>query len=375
MKNTLKTVMVLALGVGIFACSPKAKLDKLEEKRKKLKTELSEIEEQIRSLDTSSNKTLLPLVRVDQARIGSFMHQVNVQGEVSSDRTVMINAEANGIIESIKVVEGQRVNKGQLLAEIDTEILSSNIQEVRTRLEFAEYNYEKQKELFDRGVGTEFELEQASNQVKTLKSQLETLQTQRSKAIVKAPFAGVIDEILTNEGEMTGMQSPLLRLVNNEEVKVGADISEHYYTKVKEGTKAKAYFPTLKDTIQLEITSIGNFIHPTNRTFRVKSLVKDNEQLLPNMLAELFITDLKLDSTVVVPSRGLLKSQQNEDYIFVLEPEGKNWKAKQVFIEVISRYKGEAAIKLKESESIKDGAKIVVDGGRGITDGDKVRTL
>lgn len=373
MKNRLRTIMVLAVGAGIFACSPQVKLDKLKEKRSKLKTELSEIDNQIRELDTSGAKTLLPLVKIDSARIGSFKHQINVQGEVSSDRTVMINAEANGLIESIKVSEGQKVNKGQILAEIDTEILSSNIQEVKTRLDFAEYNLEKQKELFDRGVGTEFELEQATNQVKTLKSQLETLQTQRSKAIVKAPFSGVVDEIMTFEGEMTGMQSPIMRLVNNKEVKVGADISEHYYTKVKEGTKAKAYFPTLKDTIELEITSIGNYIHPTNRTFRVKSVVEDNELLLPNMLAELYITDLKIDSAVVVPSRSLLKSQQNEDYIFVLEKNGKNWDAKRVFVEVISRHKGEAAIKTV-STSLKDGANVVVDGGRGITDGDKVRT-
>lgn len=372
MKNKLSILSFIVIGAVIAACSPQAKLDKLKEKRAQLKTELNEIDAQIRAMDTVK-ETLLPLVRTGKSRMGSFIHQINVQGEVSSDRTVMVNAEANGILESIKVVEGQSVKKGQVLAEIDTEILSSNIQEVKTRLEFAEYNYSKQKELFDRGVGTEFELEQASNQLKTLKSQLETLQTQRSKAIVKAPFEGIVDEIMSNEGEMTGMQSPLLRLVNNKEVKVAADISEHYYTKVQEGTKAKAYFPTLQDTVALEITSTGNYIHPTNRTFRVQSVVKDNEKLLPNMLADLFVTDLKLDSTLVVPAESLLKSQKNEDYIFVLEKEGDNWVAKQVFVEVISRYKGEAAISTLET-SLSEGAWIVTEGGRGITDGDKVRT-
>jgi RND family efflux transporter MFP subunit len=373
MRNRIKITVILALGAGIFACSPQAKLDKLKEKRTNLKAELATIDEQIRSMDTTTN-VMLPLVRANEARVGSYQHKINVQGGVSSDRAVMINAEANGIIESIKVSEGQKVNKGQVLAEIDTQILSSNIQEVRTRLEFAEYNYNKQKELFDRGVGTEFELEQASNQLNTLNSQLNTLQAQRSKAIVKAPFSGVVDEIMTNEGEMTGVQSPLLRLVNNAEVEVGANISEHYYTSVHKGTKALAYFPTLKDSMELEITSVGNFIHPTNRTFSVKAHIEDNERLLPNMLADLFITDLMLDSVLVVPSRGLLKSQKNEDYIFVLEKNGDNYKAKQVYIKVISRHKGEAAINVLKG-SVGDGAQIVVEGGRGITDGDIVRTL
>ena len=374
MRNRIKNTILIALGAGIFvACTPQTKLDKLKEKRKELKAEVAEIDEQIKGMDIKK-EIILPLVRAKKARVGSFIHQVNVQGEVSSDRTIMINAEANGIIESIKVREGQKVNKGQVLAEIDTEILASNIDEIKTRLEFAEYNYEKQKELNDRGVGTEFELEQASNQLKTLKSQLSTLKTQRSKAIVKAPFAGVVDEILTNEGEMTGMQSPLLRLVNNKEVEVTADISEHYYTKINVGTNAKAYFPTLKDTIDLKINSLGNFIHPTNRTFRVKARINDNERLLPNMLADLYITDLRLDSTLVVPAKGLLKSQKNEDYIFVLEKKGENYKTKQVYVEIISRYKGEAAIKVIGGK-VSAGDMIVVEGGRGITDEDIVNTL
>ena len=372
MRNKVTITALMALGLGLIACTPQAKLDKLKEKRSKLKTQLADLDNEIRELDTKDEDVLLPLVRANKAREGAFIHQINVQGEVSSDKTVMINAEANGIIETINVREGQKVNKGQVLAEIDTEILASNIEEVKTRLEFAEYNFDKQKQLFDRGVGTEFELEQASNQVSTLKSQLATLQTQRSKAIVKAPFAGVVDEIMTNEGEMTGMQSPLLRLVNNKEVEVGADISEHYYTKVKEGTKAKAYFPTLNDTIDLEITSIGNYIHPTNRTFRVKANIEDNDVLLPNMLADLYITDLKLDTALVVPSEGLLKSQKNEDYVFVLTKNGENYKAKQVFVDVISRHKSEAAVKLSKNE-ISNGDMIVVEGGRGITDGDIVR--
>lgn len=374
MKKRIKNIILVALGAGIFiACTPQTKLEKLKEKRKELKAEVSEIDERIKAMDTEK-EVILPLVRAKKARVGSFIHQVNVQGEVSSDRTVMINAEANGLIESIKVSEGQKVSQGQILAVIDTEILSSNIDEVKTRLEFAEYNYEKQKELSDRGVGTEFELKQAANQLNTLNSQLNTLKTQRAKANVKAPFEGVVDEIMTNEGEMTGMQSPLLRLVNNKEVEITADISEHYYTKIKEGTLAKAYFPTLKDTIDLKISSLGNFIHPTNRTFRVKASIDNNDRLLPNMLADMYITDLKLDSTLVVPAKGLLKSQKNEDYIFVLEKKGDNYKTKQVFVEVISRHKGEAAIKLITGK-VSEGDLIVVEGGRGITDEDIVKTL
>ncbi|MEX1192475.1 MAG: efflux RND transporter periplasmic adaptor subunit [Brumimicrobium sp.] len=373
MKLTVKTVVFLALGGVLFSCGPQSDIEKLKEKRAKLKTQVAALDEEIRSLDTTKTR-LLPLVRPGEVKIGGFKHQVIVQGEVQTDQEVTINAEANGQIKSINVTEGQKVKKGHVLARIDTEILSSNVQEVKTQLDFAEYNYEKQKELFDRGVGTEFELEQASNQLNTLKSQLNTLQTQRSKSVVKAPFDGVIDEIFSNEGEMAGMQSPLMRIVNNKEVRISANISEHYYTKIKEGTPAKAYIPTLNDTLDLTINSIGNYIHPTNRTFRVQANVKDNKVLLPNMLAELHVTDLKIDTAVIVPTEAILKSQKNEDYVFVLKEKEDGFAVEKVIVKVISKHKDEAAIE-PISRKLQNGEKVVTEGGRGITDQDIVRTF
>lgn len=373
MKLTVKTAVFLVLGGVFFSCSPQSDIEKLKEKRAELKAKVAALDQKIRSLDTTKT-TFLPLVRPSEVKIGGFKHQVIVQGEVKTDKAVTLNAEANGQIKSINVKEGQKVRKGHILARIDTEVLASNVQEVKTQLEFAEYNYEKQKELFDRGVGTEFELEQASNQLNTLRSKLNTLQTQKSKSVVKAPFDGVIDEIFANEGEMAGMQSPLMRIVNNEEVRISANISEHYYTKIQEGTPAKAFIPTLNDTLDLTISSIGNYIHPTNRTFRVQANVKDNELLLPNMLAELHVTDLKLDSTVIVPAEAILKSQKNEDYVFVLIEKGDAFSVEKVIIKVISKHKGQAAIEPK-SRKLQAGEKVVTEGGRGITDQDIVRTF
>lgn len=373
MKTAVKTVTVLVLGIVLFSCGPQSDLDKLKEKRAKLKAEVAALDEEIRSLDTTK-ATFLPLVKPGSVKVGDYKHQVIVQGEVKTDQEVTINSEANGQIRSINVKEGQVVKKGDVLARIDTEVLSSNIQEVKTQMEFAEYSYEKQKELFDRGVGTEFELEQASSQLNALKSQLSTLQTQQSKTVVRAPFAGVIDEIFSNEGEMAGMQSPLLRIVNNDEVRIIANVSEHYYTKIKEGTPAKAFIPTLDDTLELTINSIGNYIHPTNRTFRIQADVKENELLLPNMLAELHVTDLKLDSAVIVPATSILKSQKNEDYVFVLKEKEDAYTVEKVIVRVISKHKGSAAVEVVNGK-LKKGDQVVIEGGRGITEADIVRTF
>ncbi|HLW30607.1 MAG TPA: efflux RND transporter periplasmic adaptor subunit [Brumimicrobium sp.] len=371
MKKYFKSLIVLGIITSVASCSPNEKLDKLKDKRTALKVQLAALDEQIKSMDTV-RVVMLPLVEALPAEVRTFKHKVVVQGDVEADKEVMIIAEGSGLIRSIEVKEGQQVSKGQVLARIDTEILASNINELKTQLDFAEYSLGKQEALVERGVGTEFELKQAKNQVAALRSQLQTVQTQSSKNTVRAPFSGVVDQIVTHEGEMASPQSPILRLVNNKEVDVIGNISEHYYKTIKEGTAVEVFVPTLRDTFNLEISSVGKYINPTNRTFRIKANIKNNKTLLPNMLAEMHITDLVIDSTVVVPAVSLLKTQKNESYIFVLKKDGENYIANQVMIEVVSQYQNSAAIKLLNKE-INAGDLVVSAGGRGISDGDVVR--
>lgn len=93
---------------------------------------------------------------------------------------------------------------------------------------------------------------------------------------------------------------------------------------------------------------------------------------MPNMLVEVEITDLKIDSGLVIPSKSILKNQENRDYIWVLsEKEDNIYSVSQVFIEVITSYNGEALI--NKSDSLKEGMLIIESGARGITKKDVVR--
>lgn len=369
--RTSSYIGLLASIFLIFSCSEQSSLEKLEEKRSSLRTELKTVEDQIKEMDTVK-ETFFPIVRTAKVDTGRFEHFVIVQGEVKTNQEAIVNAEANGVIRSLNVSEGEFIKKGTVIAEIDAALLLSNLRELETQLEFAEYNYEKQKELLERGVGTEYELRTVKNQLNGLKSQLETLKTQKSKTNVKAPFDGYVEEVFARQGEMAGAQAPLIRLVNNSDVRLSADISEQYYTRIKEGTPIQAYFPSLRDTLRLSITALGKYIHPTNRTFKVQADVINNENLIPNMLAKVSIQDEVIENAVIVPSTSLLKSQQNEDFIFILEKKGDQYQAKQIFVQILNRQDGRAAVEPLKGSLVKD-ALVVTDGARGIADSDMVR--
>jgi membrane fusion protein, multidrug efflux system len=375
-KSFLKYALPVFILVIVAACSSEeqSSLEKLIEKKNKLRAELLDVQEQISELEKDGKGGVIPLVSLSPVENKTFIHKITVQGNVETDQDVLINAEMGGTITQVHVKEGQRVSAGQVLVTLDASILSSNMKELETQLEYAEYMLQKQEELKRRGVGSEFDYKTAKNQVDGLKSKMKSLGTQRGKSTIKAPFSGVIDKIYAKNGQLAGPQAPLLRLVNNSEIRIAADISEKHLRNLEVGTKMTVRFPNYKDTaVQMTITTIGNYIDPTNRTFRIMSTLKNNKLFLPNMLAELEIEDINEPNSMVIPSKSIMKSQLNEDFIYVATSKGNDkFSLRKVNIEVVEKFNGEAKIELM-NDALKVGELIVVEGARGITEKDIVR--
>lgn len=346
----MKTTKIIAIAAGLILLGSCAQVEEKKEEKQ------------------------LPLVVLKPVQIKDFQHKISVQGNVEAEDDIMLNSEMGGLITSIPVKEGQKVSKGQTLAILDASVLASNLYEMEAQLDQAKYMLGKQQELKKRGLGTEFDLTTAESQVKSIEARMRSIRTQTGKSVIKAPFSGAIDKIFANNGEMTGPQSPILRLVNNTTVDITADISEKHLAKMQLGTPVEVTFPNFTDTsLFLAITYIGNYIEPTNRTFRVVSTLKGNKLLLPNMLAEMHITDMNVKDALVVPSTSILRSSDNSEFIYVAtkRKEDGNFTIKKVVVKVIETYNGDAYI--SSETPLKDGDQVVTDGSRNITDKDIVR--
>lgn len=370
-------ITLLAFLATIFiACNPSSdELADLIAKRDELKKELADVEKQISKLDTASVvEGVGLLVTIDTAKTGVFVHQIDVQGSIETEKDVILTAESGGLIRQISVSEGQRVSKGQVLLQIDADVISSSIQEVQTAIEFAEYNYNKQKELFDQGLGSEFQLQQAKSNLDNLKSRLSGLKTQKGKFVITAPFDGVVDQIFAKVGAMAGPQAPVLRLVDNREIKVLADVSERLYGRLSLGMPILVQIPSLGDTtIQMSISQIGNYIHPSNRTFRVQAFMKNNKLLLPNMLARMTISDYTNESALIIPSDAVLRDRNNTSYVYLAVPEKGSLVAKRLDVEIVESFDGLTEIRVV-SDGLQAGMTVVVKGAKGLSENDLIRT-
>jgi membrane fusion protein, multidrug efflux system len=372
--NTIFTVLALFILFVVARCSGKeTNLSELQARKVELKKELSEIQEKINKLEKKKTVGASPLVSLGVLEKKRFTHKLLVQGNVETNRDAILNSEMGGVITAIKVKEGDRVTQGQVLVTLDASLLNSSLREIQTQLEYASYLLKKQDELRERGVGSEFDYKASLNQVNGLKSKIASLELQKSKTNIVAPFSGVMDQIFGKEGQMASPQSPILRIVNTNEVTISADLSEKHLKNIHVGTDLTVRFPNFKDTfVSLKVSSVAKFIDPTNRTFRITANMTNNTVLVPNMLAQLEITDFDRENAMVVPSACILKDYHNKDYVFsTVKKEGNSYHVKKIYLEEIEKYKGESMVVLESFLPV--GSRIIVEGMKGISESDVVR--
>jgi RND family efflux transporter MFP subunit len=333
MKNKI-TLFAVALLISVTACNKgqqteAEQLAALKKERAELEGKITDLEKKLQASGqgTQPQQVATP-VAVTPVQAQDFAHFLEVQGRVDFDQNVLVSAKVPGILTSVRVERGDRVNKGQILATIDAAILEQNVQELRTNLELARTVFEKQQRLWDQKIGTEIQYLTAKNNKEALERRLATLRQQQDQYLIKAPISGIVDEFIPKVGEAVNPGSPLpiARIVNLSGKKVIAEISEAYAAKVKKGDKAIVYLPDTKVEIPATVRVVSQAINATSRSFSIElSLTgKNNAEvaLRPNMIAVVKIKDYEKENATVVPV-NLVQKDETASFVYVAEPNGK----------------------------------------------------
>ena len=321
MKNFIYAFIALSLAScgtesnGDYLSELTTKRDSIKEVYQELGTELAKVELMITKLDTGKR---LVTVTIQKATNQNFEHYFKVYGGINADKNTTIYPALSGDVVSVKVEEGQYVKKGQSLYKIDSEILESSIEEVKTQRSLAEDVYKKQKALWDKQIGSEMDYLRAKNTLESLDSKLATLRKQLKKTNVVAPYSGTIDAIFIKTGQLVSPQVATLRIVNLDKVYLKADIPENYIKVISKGSPVRLHFPSLDLEFDTKIKETGRFINPANRTFAVRiDIENSNNQLYPNLLGMLEIQDYGNENALVIPARLIQEDATGNSFLFL----------------------------------------------------------
>ena len=289
-----------------------------------LKLEIEKINSAIDALGSSEKRTLITAFITEKQ---SFEHQIEIQANIKTRQNVLIYPEFSGRLIALKVVEGQNVKKGNLLALIDDAGLTDQLDQMILQLNLAKTTFERTQRLWDQKIGSEMMYLEAKTRYKAAQKQVSQIKQQLAKTKIYAPFNGIIDEIQARLGSnlIPGI-TPVLRIVNLNTMFAESDVPENYLSNITKGSKAKVTIPALNQIQNTEIHQTGNFITPSNRTFRVEARLENPEGLIkPNLNARISVMDYFNPEAIMIPLRVVREDAKNQPYVFVLsKPEKDN---------------------------------------------------
>lgn len=350
----------------------RAKKAILDKKQQELSEEIKLLSKEISKLDTNKK---VPLITTFSAEEKPFVHYLELQGNVQTKKNVLVYPETPGQITRIYVREGQRVSKGQILAQIDAGGLGSQLAQAQASEALAKTTYERQKRLWNQKIGSEIQFLQAKTNYEAQTNAVSNIRKMLAKYTIRAPFSGIVDDVMKEQGTIVapGPGSEICRVVNLSDMYIETDVPESYISSIKRGKKVEVDFPILGKTINSKVRQAGNFINPTNRTFKIEVAVPNKGRTIkPNMTAKLKVNDYTNPKAILIPQSIISENSKGEQYVYVVTNLKENvGKAKQV---IITTGKEQGDI-IEVLTGLSSENQIIQEGARSVQDGQEVKIL
>lgn len=337
-----------------------------------MKVELNEINDGISLLDENERLTLVSKYEIQQTIFNTY---IEAQANLKTRKNVLILPEFQGTLEKVFVSEGQEVKKGQLLAEINDSGLNEQYEQMVIQAEFAKENFERTQRLWDNNIGSEMQYLKSKTDYEASKKMVDQMKDRLSKTKIYAPFDGEIDEIISNVGSnlIPGV-SQILRLVNLDIIYAESFVSEKYISFIGEGTEAIVQIPLLNMEYRSSVNQTGNFINPSNRTFRIEVPVENfDNRIKQNLDAKIKINIYKKDDAIVIPLRIVREDALGKNFVYVMSEDNKEgvYLTSKQFITLGNKSED----KVEVTEGLDLGDIVVLEGAYSVEDSQRVKLI
>lgn len=341
-----KIILFTTISLTLLSCSKNEKdasieqliADKnvaaLQAKKATIQAELTKIDDALAVFDVKKEEALVSVVTIKDT---VFNHYLEVQGNVNTKENILVQPEFSGTLTTLNVKAGQRVAKGQILGKVDDAGMSQQLASIENQYALAKTTFERQKNLWDKKIGSEIQFLQAQAQMISAQKSVAQMRAQVAKTVIRAPFSGTIDDVFVERGQVVapGPQG-LMRIVNLSNMYVSTTVPETYIGKLKPGTEVDVFLTSLGKTYKGKVRQVANFINPSNRSFGIEVSVPNPDNLLrPNQVAKLKIIDYTINNAIVVPTNVVQEDGEHNKFVFIAtNVNGKSGVAKKVLVKV-----------------------------------------
>lgn len=284
--------------------------------------------------------------------------ETNGQLEVPPQNEATVTAVIGANVNSIKVIEGDHVKKGQVLATVshpDLIRLQTDYNSSWNELQYLEQEYNRQKRLYEEEIGSGKEFQKTKSEynskkalVSGLEAQMKLLgisHTQVQNGIItetvsiKTPINGFIRLVEIKTGQYVSPQKELFEIVNLEHIHADFMVFEKDVAKIKEGQKIRFQVESADEELEATVYSVGKNFEENPKAIHIHAEIEKKEGvLLPGMYVRGKILT-ETDSMVYALPESAIVNEGNKNYIFSATKQQDEWEFTP--IEIIEGTKSE----------------------------------
>lgn len=255
----------------------------------------------------------------EEAGVAPLHESLTLVGTLAGDEEVDVSFIRDGRITGIHFREGDFVDKGALLAALDTRVLGAVLRQAEAAQALAAADFRRGERLFEQRTISEQELDQLRAAFETAEADLGRVREEFADATLTAPFAGVLGQRLVSPGRFVGAGEPLTRLVVLDPLKVEFSVPERFFSRLSLGQEVGLRVTAWPDAgFSGTIDFIGPEVNTRTRTIPVVARVTNSDgKLRPGMFARVELRTAERGEALLIAEAALMV-RGPEEFIFVI---------------------------------------------------------
>ncbi|MEX1190536.1 MAG: efflux RND transporter periplasmic adaptor subunit [Brumimicrobium sp.] len=292
---------------------------------------------------------------------------ISIPGKTMPYEQINVYSEINGRVKQINFEEGEVVKKGAVLVKIDTDILQAQKKQRQVELDLALKDRDRKKQLYENEAGTLEAFEQAQSSAANLEAQIDLLNVQIDKGIIRAPFNGKVGLRSISEGAFVTTSDLITKLAQIDKLKISFSVAQRYTSLVKVGQKIKISPPS--DSIDInplsaEVYAFEPTIDKNTQMLNVRAKLEKNKAFIPGGYVKVEYNLGASPNSILVPT-GAIAPVVDGQIVWKFE----NNKAKRVKVNVGTRTNDQIQL----FGDISAGDTVVVSGLLGMQEGKNIK--
>lgn len=268
-----------------------------------------------------SNINQSTLVDVMIAEKTIINNTIEVNGTIVPNELAEIHPETNGRLTYLNIPDGAVVKQGTILAKINDAELTAQLNKSKAQLDLATKTEERLKKLLNINGINQADYDIAVNTLNNIKADIELLQAQLDKTIIKAPFNGVLGLRQTSPGSFVTTASTIAVLQQIDKVKVDFAVPELFANAIKKGNTIQLILNDNNTKYKATIVATQPDINTSTGNLKVRATVNNNN-LQPGSFVKVLI-ESGSNNNIFLPTNAIIPEASSKKVVVIKEGKGK----------------------------------------------------